>query len=64
MIALLAIIILAIGFTLWVHPDAAAHLDSGPLGFYDERGQRPEVQSLRFTFVKKGAARTAAATLP
>jgi hypothetical protein len=41
-----------------------ARLDSGPLGFYDERGQRPEVQSLRFTFVKKGAARTAVASLP
>ena len=41
-----------------------ARLGSGALGFYDERGQRPEVQSLRFTFVKKGAAQTAAATLP
>jgi hypothetical protein len=41
-----------------------ARLDSGPLGFYDERGQRPEVQSLRFTFVNRGASRTAAATLP
>jgi hypothetical protein len=41
-----------------------ARLDAGPLGFYDERGQRPEVQSLRFTFVKKGAARTAVASLP
>jgi hypothetical protein len=41
-----------------------ARLDSGPLGFYDERGQRPEVQSLRFTFVKKGGARTAVASLP
>jgi hypothetical protein len=41
-----------------------ARLDSGPLGFYDEHGQRPEVQSLRFTFVKKGAARTAVASLP
>ena len=56
-------------FTLSLQGSAAdywtdARLDSGPLGFYDERGQRPEVQSLRFTFVKKGAARTAAATLP
>jgi hypothetical protein len=41
-----------------------ARLVSGPLGFYDERGQRPEVRSLRFTFVKKGAARTAVASLP
>ena len=41
-----------------------ARLDSGPLGFYDERGQRPDVQALRFTFVKKGAARTAVASLP
>ncbi len=41
-----------------------ARLDSGPLGFYDERGQRPEVQSLRFTLINRGVARTAAATLP
>jgi hypothetical protein len=41
-----------------------ARIESGALGFYDERGQRPEVQSLRFTFVKKGTAQTAAATLP
>jgi hypothetical protein len=56
-------------FTLSLQGSAAdywtdARLDAGPLGFYDERGQRPEVQSLRFTFVKKGAARTAVATLP
>jgi hypothetical protein len=56
-------------FTLSLQGTAAdywtdARLDSGPLGFYDERGQRPEVQSLRFTFVNRGAARTAAATLP
>ncbi len=56
-------------FTLSLQGSAAdywtdARLDSGPLGFYDERGQRPEVQSLRFTFVKKGAARTAVASLP
>ena len=41
-----------------------ARLNSGPLGFYDERGQRPEVQTLRFTFIKKGATRTAVASLP
>jgi len=56
-------------FTLSLQGSAAdywtdARLDSGPLGFYDERGQRPEVQSLRYTFVNRGAARTAAATLP
>ncbi len=56
-------------FTLSLQGSAAdywtdARLDSGPLGFYDERGQRPEVQSLRFTLIKKGAVRTAAATLP
>ena len=41
-----------------------ARLDSGAVGFYDERGQRPAVQSLRFTFIQKGAARTAVASLP
>ncbi|MDP9113097.1 MAG: hypothetical protein M3O20_05385 [Acidobacteriota bacterium] len=56
-------------FTLSLQGSAAdywtdARLDSGPLGFYDERGQRPDVQSLRFTFLKKGAARTAVASLP
>jgi hypothetical protein len=56
-------------FTLSLQGSAAdywtdARLDSGPLGFYDERGQRPEVQSLRFTLVKKGATHTTAATLP
>jgi hypothetical protein len=44
----------------WADP----RLNSGALGFYDERGQRPEVQALRFTFIKKGATRTAVASLP
>lgn len=39
-------------------------LTSGPLGFYDERGLRPVIQSLRFTFIKKGATQIAVATLP
>jgi hypothetical protein len=41
-----------------------ARLDSGALGFYDERGLRPEVQMLRFTFIKKGTNRMAEASLP
>jgi hypothetical protein len=44
----------------WTDP----RLASGPLGFYDDLGQRPEVQSLRFTFVRKGGAPTAVASLP
>jgi uncharacterized protein (DUF736 family) len=34
-------------------------LGTGAFGFYEERGQRPNVQTLRFTFYKKGAVRTA-----
>jgi len=41
-----------------------ARLDSGALGFYDEGGQRPEVQALRFTLVRKGSSHTAGASLP
>jgi hypothetical protein len=41
-----------------------ARLDSGAVGFYDERGRRPQVQALRFTFIKKGATRSAVASLP
>ena len=41
-----------------------ARLNSGALGFYDELGQRPVVQSLRFTFIKKGVTRVAVASLP
>jgi len=43
---------------------ADARLGSGTAGFYDERGQRPEVQALRFTFINKGASRTALTSLP
>jgi hypothetical protein len=39
-------------------------LNSGALGFYDERGLRPVIQSLRFTFIKKGVTRIAVASLP
>jgi hypothetical protein len=39
-------------------------LNSGALGFYDERGLRPVIQSLRFTFIKKGGAQVAVASLP
>jgi hypothetical protein len=41
-----------------------ARLDAGPLGFYEENGQRPAVQALRFTFTGKGTTRTAVASLP
>ncbi len=44
----------------WTDP----RLDSGAVGFYDEHGQRPVVQALRFTFIKKGTTRTAVASLP
>ena len=51
-------------FTLWVEGSPAdywtdARLNSGPFGFYDERGQRPTLQTVRFTFLQKGAARVA-----
>ena len=39
-------------------------IDSGALGFFDETGDRPEVQSLHVTLIKKGATRTAVASLP
>jgi hypothetical protein len=39
-------------------------LNSGAIGFYDERGLRPVIQSLRFTFIKKGVTQVAVASLP
>jgi len=39
-------------------------LSSGAIGFYDERGLRPVIQSLRFTFIKKGVTQVAVASLP
>jgi hypothetical protein len=39
-------------------------LSSGAVGFYDERGVRPVIQSLRFTFIKKGVTQVAMASLP
>ena len=40
-------------------------LTGGTVGFYEERNEPPAVQSLRFTFFKKGAAsQTVAASLP
>ncbi len=39
-------------------------LSSGALGFFDETGERPEVQGLQVTLIKKGATRTAVASLP
>ncbi len=41
-----------------------AQLNSGALGFFDETGERPEVQGLHVTLIKKGATRTAVASLP
>jgi hypothetical protein len=39
-------------------------LSTGALGFLDESGERPEVQGLHVTLIKKGATRTAVASLP
>ena len=39
-------------------------LNSGALGFFDESGERPEAQGLHVTLIKKGATRTAVASLP
>lgn len=39
-------------------------LNSGALGFFDESGERPELQGLHVTLIKKGATRTAVASLP
>jgi hypothetical protein len=39
-------------------------LSAGSLGFFDDTGDRPDVQGLHFTFIKKGATRTAVASLP
>ncbi len=41
-----------------------AQFNSGALGFFDESGERPEVQGLNVTLIKKGATRTAVASLP
>jgi hypothetical protein len=41
-----------------------AQLNSGALGFFDESGERPEVQGLHVTLIKKGATRTSVASLP
>ena len=41
-----------------------AQLNSGALGFFDEGGDRPEVKALHVTLIKKGATRTAVASLP
>jgi len=43
---------------------AEARVNPGALGFFDENGDRPDVKGLRFTFIKKGATRTAVASLP
>jgi hypothetical protein len=39
-------------------------LISGAFGFFDDSGERPEIQGLHFTFTRKGATRTAVASLP
>jgi len=37
--------------------------DSGSLGFYEERGERPVVQALRFTLFKKSGLQTVVTSL-
>ena len=51
-------------FTLWAQGSPVdywtdARLAAGPFGFYDERGQRPTLPTIRFTFFQKGTARMA-----
>jgi hypothetical protein len=43
---------------------ADARLGSGAAGFYDDHGQRPELQGLHFTIMDKDATRTAVTSLP
>jgi hypothetical protein len=50
-------------FTLYLQGNPAdswtdARFPSGSLGFFEDRGQRPFVQGLRFTFLKKGGPQT------
>jgi hypothetical protein len=40
-----------------------SRFSSGSLGFYEDRGARPLVQTLRFTFQKKGGTQTVLASL-
>jgi hypothetical protein len=37
--------------------------ESGSLGFYGERGERPVLQALRFTFIKKSGLQTVVTSL-
>jgi hypothetical protein len=39
-------------------------LNSGAFGFFDETGERPQVQGLNITLTRKGTTRTAVASLP
>ncbi len=55
-------------FTLYVEGNPVDYWNdsrytSGSLGFYEDRGARPFVQTLRFTFQKKGGTQTVLASL-
>ncbi|MGH9593729.1 MAG: hypothetical protein ACRD5L_11595, partial [Bryobacteraceae bacterium] len=55
-------------FTLYVDGNPVdywndSRFTSGSLGFYEDRGARPLVQTLRFTFQKKGGTQTVLASL-
>ena len=55
-------------FTLYLQGSPADYwtderFESGSLGFYSERGERPNLQSLRFTFFKKSGLQTVVTSL-
>jgi hypothetical protein len=55
-------------FTLYLQGNPADYwtderFETGSLGFYAERGERPELQALRFTFFKKSGLQTVATSL-
>jgi len=55
-------------FTLYLQGNPADYwtderFETGSLGFYDERGERPVLQALRFTFFKKSGLQTVVTSL-
>jgi len=55
-------------FTLYVQGNPADYwtderFETGSLGFYEERNERPVLQALRFTFFKKGGLQTVVTSL-
>jgi hypothetical protein len=55
-------------FTLYLQGSPADYwtderFETGSLGFYDERGERPVLQALRFTFFKKSGLQTVVTSL-